>query len=235
MSGPSAAPLLVLDRVKEGRVGLLLSDHVWLWARGFDGGGPHAELLRRIAHWLMKEPELEEEALLLSEEGDALAIKRRTVGDAPAPIMLETPDGESREVALAETKPGVFESRIEDAPRGLYRARSGQLFAIGSVGLAAAPEFQDVVSTTKRLRLLADSAGGGVFNAGSNSRTPTLRRVSAGADYKGESWAGVVRRNAAQIDSVKDAPAAPALAWLILIAAALLTAWLIESGRLKSA
>ncbi len=234
MSGPSSAPLLILDRVNEGRIGLLLSDHVWLWARGFDGGGPHAELLRRIAHWLMKEPELEEEALSLLEDGDALIIKRRTVGDAPDPVRLETPDGQTLDVTLEETDAGTFESRIDNAPRGLYRARAGQLFAIGSVGLAAAPEFQDVVSTTQRLSNLADSAGGGVFRAGSDARAPTLRRVAGGADYKGERWAGVVRRDAARIESVKDAPAAPPLAWLILIGAALITAWLIESGRLAA-
>ena len=63
MSGPNDRPLLVLDKVKQGRVAELLSDHAWLWARGFEGGGPQAELLRRLAHWLMKEPELEEERL----------------------------------------------------------------------------------------------------------------------------------------------------------------------------
>ena len=32
-------PLLAVDRVGEGRVAQLMSDHIWLWARGFDGGG----------------------------------------------------------------------------------------------------------------------------------------------------------------------------------------------------
>ncbi|MCC7168291.1 MAG: hypothetical protein IT565_12050, partial [Rhodospirillales bacterium] len=63
MSDESGKPLLVLERMGEGRVALLASDSLWLWGRGFDGGGPQAELMRRIAHWLMKEPALEEEAL----------------------------------------------------------------------------------------------------------------------------------------------------------------------------
>ncbi|MBO6930716.1 MAG: hypothetical protein JJ856_14170, partial [Roseibium sp.] len=54
MSGPSETPILVLNREGEGRVAMLLSDHVWLWARGFEGGGPHVPLLRRLAHWLMQ-------------------------------------------------------------------------------------------------------------------------------------------------------------------------------------
>ena len=56
MRGGREKPLLVLNRKGKGRVALLLSDHAWLWARGFDGGGPYTDLLRRLAHWLMKEP-----------------------------------------------------------------------------------------------------------------------------------------------------------------------------------
>ena len=63
MSGPDGKPLLVLSHQDKGRVAQLLSDQGWLWARGYEGGGPQTELLRRLAHWLMKEPDLEEEAL----------------------------------------------------------------------------------------------------------------------------------------------------------------------------
>ncbi|MDX1574778.1 MAG: hypothetical protein R3285_01210, partial [Kiloniellales bacterium] len=63
MNGIEERPLLILDRVGEGRVAQVLSDHMWLWSRGFEGGGPQADLLRRVAHWLMKEPDLEEEDL----------------------------------------------------------------------------------------------------------------------------------------------------------------------------
>ena len=69
MTGQDDRPLLVLDRVGEGRVALLASDHAWLWNRGYEGGGPQLELLRRLAHWMMKEPELEEEALWAEATG----------------------------------------------------------------------------------------------------------------------------------------------------------------------
>ncbi len=233
LSGPDDAPLLILDRVEEGRVGLILSDHVWLWARGFDGGGPHAELLRRIAHWLMKEPELEEEALSLIEDGDALLIRRHTVQDTAEPIELEYPDGETARVFLTQTDPGLFTARISDAPRGLYRARSGQLFAIGAIGLAAAPEFQDVVSTTLNLKPLTEATRAGVFRTNANGAIPDLKRVGTAGVRAGDNWAGVVKKSAARIEAVRDGPAAPAIAWLILIASALLAAWLIESGRLR--
>jgi hypothetical protein len=94
MEGPDGAPLLLLDRVGEGRVALLLSDHIWLWSRGHDGGGPQAELLRRIAHWLMREPELEEEDLTARIEAGRLTVTRRSLPrPAAARDHRHRPDG----------------------------------------------------------------------------------------------------------------------------------------------
>jgi hypothetical protein len=233
MEGPRGEPLLILDRVGEGRVGLLLSDHVWLWARGFDGGGPHAELLRRIAHWLMKEPELEEEQLSLAGIGRDLVISRRSLKDAPGPVELTFPSGETRDVALAPEGPGQFGVKIADAERGLYRAREGDLFAVGTVGLAAAPEFQDVISNSRKLAPLAEKTKGGVFSIRRDGdvELPSIRRVGADArTWSGPGWAGVVRRKATRRDSVRDSELAPAWAWLGLIGAALAGAWWLE-GR----
>ena len=84
MKGADDRPLLLLDRKGEGRVGMLLSDQGWLWARGFEGGGPHVALYRRIAHWLMKEPELEEERLTAGGRGMTLDIAARRCATIPA-------------------------------------------------------------------------------------------------------------------------------------------------------
>lgn len=232
MAGPDAAPLLILDRVGEGRVGLLLSDHVWLWARGFDGGGPHAELLRRIAHWLMKEPELEEEALTLRAEGETLIIERRSMADAPAPISLQRPNGQTEEINLTEIEPGKFAARIKNADRGLYRATSDDLFAIGAVGLAASPEFENVVSSGKALAALPETTGGGVFSIrrGNNTVLPDIRRLR-GKSGAGAGWAGILERKAARIENVKAAPLAPPVLWLAVIGLSLLAAWRIEGGK----
>lgn len=233
MTGPNDSPLLILDRVGEGRIGLFLSDHFWLWARGFDGGGPHADLLRRIAHWLMKEPELEEEALALSAEGDTLIIERRSINEAPGPVTLQRPDGSSEDIAVEETAPGRFEARLQNAERGLYRASAGQLFAIGAVGLAAPPEFENVVSTGALLSPLTEAAGGGVFSVrqGADANPPALRRLRPGAATAGPGWAGVLERRAARMENVKDTPLAPSVVWLAVIAAALALAWRVESGK----
>jgi hypothetical protein len=234
MEGPDGLPLLILDRVGEGRVGLILSDHVWLWARGFDGGGPHAELLRRVAHWLMKEPELEEEQLSLKASGRDLVIARRTLANDPGPVELTLPDGSIREMALALDGPGRFKAALTATPAGLYRARSGDLFAVGAIGLAAAPEFQDVVSAPSKLAPLAKATRGGQFSfrRGDSVALPAIRRVGAGAaSYAGPGWAGLVERRASRTDQVRDQPLAPPWAWLALIAAALAGAWAVE-GRL---
>ena len=237
MEGPNETPLLILDRVGEGRIGLFLSDHVWLWARGFDGGGPHADLLRRIAHWLMKEPELEEEALSLHADGDALLIRRRSMADAPSPVALQHPDGTSEDITVEASAPGLFVARIENAARGLYRASADDLFAIGAVGLAAAPEFENVISTRSLFAPLSEETGGGVFNIrrGEQAALPDLRRLrtNPGGAAAGANWAGVLERRAARIESVKDTPLAPPYAWLALIAASLLAAWRIESGKAR--
>jgi hypothetical protein len=235
MSGPDSAPLLVLDRVAKGRVGLLLSDHVWLWARGFDGGGPHAELLRRVAHWLMREPELEEEQLALAEQGSDLVVRRVTLSDDPGPVEIEKPDGTTTQARLAPIAPGRFEARIDDAARGLYRARSGDLFAVGAMGLAAPPEFQSVVSDRTKIRPLAEKTGGGIFNVrrpGAPAAAPSLRKVgSEGGPKAGAAWAGLVARNAYRTEQVEQQPVAPAWVWLFLSIACLAGAWAFESAR----
>lgn len=238
MTGAGGNPLLILDRVGEGRVGLIQSDQVWLWARGFDGGGPHAELLRRISHWLMKEPDLEEERLALSDEGGALIVERRTIGDAAPPVTITFPNGDERAVDLAAKYPGVFEARIKDAPRGLYRAVSGDLFAIGAVGLAAPPEYENVVSTAALLQPAADASGGGVFRLmkGGARNTPDVRKVNERArERAGAGWAGIIEQDAYRTDSVSDRPVASPWLWLAALGFSLAGAWLVEGrgGRLR--
>ena len=184
----------------------------------------------------MKEPELEEEALTLRAESTALIVERRTIEDTALPVTLTYPDGDIADVTLTETEPGHFATRIDNAPRGLYRATSGDLFAIGAVGIEAAPEFENVVSTSIDLASLTEQTGGGIFEIrnGTNAVIPDLRRVNEKKNERsGDGWAGLVERNAERVVNVKDAPAIPALAWLIFIALSLLGAWAVEGGRLK--
>src|SRR5437868_11165280 len=112
MDGADGKPLLILSRQGEGRVALFLSDHIWLWARGFDGGGPHLDLLRRMSHWLMKQPELDEEALRMSVQGKDLAVVRQTMADRVAPVTVTSPSGATRELTLSEGEPGEWRATL---------------------------------------------------------------------------------------------------------------------------
>ena len=160
MEGPDNKPVLVLSREGEGRVGLLLSDHIWLWARGFEGGGPHLDLMRRLSHWLMKQPDLEEEALRLIVRGRDLLIERQTMADNVGEVTLTLPSGATRTVTLAAGEPGLWRGSVRATELGLWRATDGKLNALVNVGPPNPREFAEVTSTTEVLAPLATATGG---------------------------------------------------------------------------
>ncbi|HEY0438580.1 MAG TPA: hypothetical protein VGD36_00800, partial [Xanthobacteraceae bacterium] len=144
LEGQDGKPLLVLSRQGEGRVALLLSDHIWLWARGFEGGGPHLDLLRRLSHWLMKQPDLDEEALRLSVSGRTLTVRRQSMAEGVGDVVVTAPSGETRTVTLNAREPGVWEAALEANELGLWRASDGKLTALINVGPANPREFTEV-------------------------------------------------------------------------------------------
>src|SRR5690348_3873984 len=148
MQGPDGKPLLVLSREGKGRVALLLSDHIWLWARGYEGGGPHLDLLRRLSHWLMKQPELEEEAMRLIAHGRDLTIERQTMADSVDPVTVTSPTGAARTLELQKAEPGLWRTTISAKELGLWRATDGKLTALANVGPPNPREFANVTSTT---------------------------------------------------------------------------------------
>ncbi|MCY6379524.1 hypothetical protein [Hoeflea prorocentri] len=168
LEGPDGAPLLILNRVGDGRVAMLMSDHGWLWARGFEGGGPHVPLYRRIAHWLMKEPSLEEESLRATSRGNLLTITRQTMSEEVPDAVITTPTGETLTVPLIESADGLFEAELPVEENGLFDIANADMRALVHVGAVNAPEFAATVSTTEILRPLVEETGG------------IARRVSAG-------------------------------------------------------
>lgn len=210
MSGADGKPLLILDRVGKGRVGMFLSDQGWLWARGFEGGGPYASLYRRIAHWLMQEPELEEEALTASGNGRALSIRRQTMGDNPGSAAVTTPSGKQLQVNLAQGKPGLFEGSLQTDEIGIFRVKNGDLETLAHVGPVDAPEFADSISTTDRLKPLTDATGGSVHrvhaSADSSVQVPAITAVSAGRAASGSNWVGLRETTDTQLKSVNRLP-----------------------------
>jgi hypothetical protein len=229
MSGADDRPLLVLDRVDEGRVALLASDHAWLWNRGYEGGGPQLELLRRLAHWMMKEPELEEEALTATAQGRTMRITRRTLDETVPPVTITAPDGSTTEVPLAPAGPGRFEAEFTGEEMGLYRLENGEEVTVIGLGPAAPREFIETIASDAALRPAINTLRGGVARV--EDGLPRLRDVRLGRPAAGRGWLGLTPRGAYETRDVRQTPLLPG--WLVLLLSALfiIAAWLREGRR----
>jgi hypothetical protein len=232
MEGPDGKPLLQLSREGEGRVALLLSDHIWLWARGFDGGGPHLDLLRRLSHWLMKEPDLEEEALRLSVRGHDLTVQRQTMADTVDEVTLTMPSGKTQTVKLIQAEPGVWRSTIEAKELGLWRANDGKLSALANVGPANPREFDEVTSTTDWLAPLVAATGGDAVRIedGTGIHLPRVVGVRANDSFHGDDWIGLKLREASVVRGIGVLPVFAGLIGLLLLVGSLAATWARE-GR----
>ena len=229
MSGIGGRPLLVLDRVGEGRIALIGSDHAWLWSRGFEGGGPQLELLRRLAHWMMKEPELEEEALSAAADGQSITISRRTLGDEAGEVEVTAPDGTVTLAPLSEVRPGWFEATVEGPGIGIYRLREGGEDAVIALGPAAPREFEQTIADSIILAPLAEATQGGVARI--EDGVPDLRKIRAGRPAAGRGWLGVASRDAYLTVDVTVVPIVHAWLFLLLGALLIIGAWLREGRR----
>jgi hypothetical protein len=230
LAGADNRPLLVLDRAGRGRVAQLWSDQPWLWARGYDGGGPHGELLRRLAHWLMQEPELEDDSLTIDAGPRGLEIERSTLGAAPGPIELIAPSGARSAIALDEAAPGLFRGAASASEQGLYEARSGRLRAFAAVGPLNPREAAALAADPQILRPFANATGGGVFLTGEDGRRlPQVRRVERGANAGGGNWLGIERNGAYVVRAAQASPLGPGWLWALIGVALLMWGWRRES------
>ena len=229
MSGPNNQPLLVLDQVKKGRVAELMSDQIWLWARGFEGGGPQAELLRRLAHWLMKEPELEAENLSAAVVDGEMVVTRRSMAPDAQPVEMTTPSG-SHSIITLEQDRARHVARHHEGERAGALSPHRRHFVGGDGGGTAQSEGSrrharhlrhsgSAGEKQRRLRALADGWHGG--------RTPG----GAGTDGL---WRELDRAPAQQcayrVTALEQEPLLPAWAALLLVVGSLFLAWRIE-GR----
>jgi len=204
MSGGDDRPLLVLSRAGEGRVAQMLSDQGWLWARGYEGGGPQTELLRRIAHWLMKEPDLEEEALSATQQGQQLVVERRTMADVAVPVTVTLPSGKTADVPLTEVSPGQWQGRLDIAEAGLHRLSDGKLEAVAAAGSADAREITDLIATPNILSPAATASGGAMVWL--EDGQPQLVKVAPGRQMAGAGWIGLRDNGAYRVNAVTDIP-----------------------------
>ncbi|WP_238120608.1 MULTISPECIES: hypothetical protein [unclassified Xanthobacter] len=231
MTAPGDKPILLVDRVGEGRVAQLLSDHIWLWARGYEGGGPHIDLLRRLSHWLMKEPDLEEERLKLTVSGRDLVVERQTMGDTVPPALITTPEGATRTLALKEVEPGLWRASTPADALGLWRATNGTLTALANIGPLNPKEFAEVTSTRAVVAPIVNASGGGLWRlADLNGGVPRVVQVSSGDRLAGADWMGLATRDVSVVRGIGLFPVFAGLSGLLLLLGVLAAAW-VREGR----
>jgi hypothetical protein len=232
MTGADGEPLLLLSRYGEGRVALLLTDHIWLWARGYEGGGPHLDLLRRMSHWLMKQPDLDEEALRLVVQGHDLMVQRQTMADTVTPVTVTSPSGKTRELTLSASEPGLWRTTTPADELGLWQATDGTLKALINVGPVNPKEFSEVTSTTETLKPLAQATGGDARRLfdGSSIDMPRIVPVRSSSVFHGDGWMGLKMRDASVVRGVGVLPMFAGLIGLLLLLGAFAATWLRE-GR----
>ncbi len=223
MNAGDAEPLLILDRLEKGRVALMLSDHIWLWARGFEGGGPQAELLRRLSHWLMKEPDLEEESLHAEMRGQDLHVRRMSLSEELPALTVTSPSGRVQTLPMARDNDGVAVATLTADEAGLYVVSDGTFETRVASGALNPVEYADLRTTEKLTAPLVDATGAGTFWL--KDGLPDLRQVRPGRDRVGRGWAGLVENQAFVVSGVRQLSLIPPVALLVIALSILMAGW----------
>ena len=226
MTGVDGKPLLILDRVGKGRIAMLASDQAWLWNRGYEGGGPQLELLRRLAHWMMREPDLEEEALRASAKGNHVTVIRRSLSERPRELVVSGPERENTTLPMSEVSPGKYVAQFDGQENGLYHLRQGKLETVIALGPAAPKELENPISSDKVVGPFVKSTRGGVLRLSDGQ--PSIRTVREGRVAAGRNWIGVTPRNAYVTTDIRLQPLGNALILLVLASFFAVFAWVRE-------
>ena len=224
MEGPNGEPLLVIEKIGDGRVGMVLSDQAWLWAKGFKGGGPYSEMFRRLSHWLMGEPDLSAEKLSGRIEGDRLMIERRTLTDDDQTVFIERPDGTSRSLDLTKNRNGVYTGELTVAGQGAYRISSGDISTVAAVGTLNPKEYANLTPTKEILQDFVEKTDGFIEYVSADA-LPQVRRVDASKTKHGENWLGLTAHESYIIQASSRRPFAPGILYFILALLAISWAW----------
>jgi hypothetical protein len=237
LAGAQDSPLLLLDKPGKGRVALLTSDHAWLWARGYEGGGPHSDLLRRLSHWLMKEPDLEEERLIASSKGLMVTLERHSMTDNVGPVRLTASSGETTEVTLEAAGPGIWRGTADVKLPGLFKAATdgpdGPLTAVVHAGTEDPREMNDVTATADAVKPVAEQSGGGVFWTGAKAQpeasaaveVPRVSMLVNAKLFSGSGWMALKDREAYVTRGVRIFPMFTGLLALAALLALITIAW----------
>ncbi len=233
MSGIQNTPLLLLDRVGKGRVAQFSSDNIWLWAKGYKNGGPHAELSRRIIHWLMKEPELDEKAMSVAVHGNNITIRMQNYEREESHVQMVNPDGHSENIALSDNGTGWFEKKIVATQNGIYsfeNAEGVKKFAV--IGSLNPPEMRNVLSTETVLKNVVEHSRGKIIWLSKHAE-PSIRIMAGGANtrYGGRNWIGLRQNNDYEVTSARDIALFTPWSSVLFLVAFLALIWWFEGRK----
>lgn len=231
MRGVDDQPLLVLDYVEDGRIAFLASDNVWLWAKGYDGGGPYTELLRRLAHWLMKEPDLEEHQLRATIQNNTLTVSRRSreEGLVAPDVVLTKPDGSESVLSMQAGETGWFTASLPVEQTGIYRVTDGRLTALAIAGAVNAPENRDLLTTPEKLKPLAEHTGGQIQWLRQKPDIQLVLQGKSRSSYGGGGRLGLRDNQAYVVTGVRHFDLFPPYVALLLVFGLILAGWIRES------
>ena len=229
LEGPENRPLLVLNRIGQGRVAQILSDQSWVWSRSENNKGPQADLLRRLVHWLMKEPELEENELSAKVENDTILITRNSLVVNNKPVSLISPSKKKIEILLDEIGNGKQIGKILSPEQGIWKLSSGGSSASIIVGNYNSSEYLDVRATDQIIKPIVYNNMGSINWINNQNNTPSIKHIDSSKLKKESKNIQLVKNEQYFIKNLRQTSITPWYLILFLSIILIFSAWYRES------
>lgn len=234
MQGYKNAPLLILKHTGQGRVAQLTSDQIWLWSRGYKGGGPYAQLIRNTAHWLMKEPALDETRLDVRVDGDTLHLSRKSLQDDFVTVTVTPPDGEPETIRLQRKEnTGDLVATYNASRQGIYTISDGTITQFAIKGQMNTPEQKDIITTAEKMQPINDATGGSIVWL-SETPNPAIALLSKRQRYGDKDRIGLRNNQAYNVTGIEQKPLFPRWIYLLVLGLSVIFMWWNEGRGAKT-
>lgn len=123
LKGLKDKPLLSIKKIDKGRISQIYSHNIWIWKNNILNPGPYRELIKNLAHWLMKEPELEEDELKVSIKGKKVFIKKTIFKENDiknSSVFIYGPQNNKEKLILNKKSENTFSNTYEIKKEGIY-------------------------------------------------------------------------------------------------------------------
>lgn len=229
MDGVDGAPLILIGDEEKGRIIHLTSDQIWLWARGYKQGGPYIDLMRKMIHWLLKEPSLEEGQIELSLAGEYITVTRYINPD-DAPLLYTDPEGTEKPLKLSKTAKRTYTAQVPADKNGLYSFYSGNNRAYIINGAYDTQEQTFMISNAQSMEKIVQQSGGKqVFADDMSGLKISAMNPEYVRNYHSFNNIGLRQSQFTETLNVNYAPLFPAWAYLLTFVGIICFAWYRES------